>query len=114
MCYLYIQQLIMAAFASLGRTVAPSLFSRRYHCLSARSRGSLTHSRPYRAVHLPKQTGGIPVLLESILFLTLYIKQNTFTKSVVRCEFDDLKIKNVLKKKCFWGAKETFGGLDTP
>ena len=85
----------MAAFTSLGRTVAPSLFTRRYHRLSARSRGSLTHSRPNRAVHLPpqSQTGGIPVLLESILFLTLKIKQNKFTKSVVRCEFDDLQIK---------------------
>ena len=69
----------MAALTSLGRTVAPSLFTRR---LSARSRGSLTHSRPNRAVHLPpqSQTGGIPVLLESILFLTLKIKQNKFTK----------------------------------
>src|SRR4029434_4544826 len=94
MCYLYIQQLIMAAFTSLGRTVAPSLFTRRYR-LSARSRGSLTHSRPNRAVRLPPQskTGGIPVLLETILFLTLKMKQNKFTKSVVRCEFDDLKIK---------------------
>ena len=57
------------------------------------------------------------MLLETILFLTLKIKQNKFTKSVVRCEFDDLKIKNI-----FGGAKETFGwapappkiGLDTP
>src|SRR4029434_1866392 len=59
-----------------------SLFTRRYDRLSARSRGSLTHSRPYRAVHLPpqSQTGGIPVLLQSILFLTLKIKQNKFTK----------------------------------
>ena len=41
------------------------------------------------------------MLLETILFLTLKIKQNKFTKSVVRCEFDDLKIKN---KKYFWGG----------
>ena len=33
--YLYIQQLIMAAFTSFGRTVAASLFTRRYHRLSA-------------------------------------------------------------------------------
>src|SRR4029434_4065369 len=36
----------MADFTSLGRTVAPSLFTtRRYHCLSACSRGSLTHDQ---------------------------------------------------------------------
>ena len=61
----------MADFTSLGRTVAPSLFTtRRYHCLSACSRGSLTHSRPNRALRLPpqSQTGGIPLLLETILF----------------------------------------------
>ena len=46
MLYLYIQQLTMADFTSLGRTVAPSLFTtRRYHCLSACSRGSLTHDQ---------------------------------------------------------------------
>src|SRR4029434_8418509 len=89
--YLYIQQLIMAAFTSLGRTVAPSLFTRRYDrpsgCTLAPSlplslSHSLTPSRPNRAVHLPQQsqTGGIPVLLKSILFLTLKIKQNKFTK----------------------------------
>src|SRR4029434_9005652 len=53
-------------------TLSPSV------CTLAR----LAHSRPNRAVHLPSQsqTGGIPVLLESILFLTLKIKQNKFTK----------------------------------
>src|SRR4029434_10660574 len=83
--YLYIQQLIVAAFTSLGRTVAPSLLTRRYLT-------RLTHSRPNRAVRLTPQshTGGNPVLLKPILFLTLKIKQNNFTKSVVRCEFDDL------------------------
>ena len=87
----------MAAFTSLGRTVALSLFTRRYHRLSARPRGSLTHSFTHdqTAVRLTpqSQTGGIPVLLKTILFLTLKIKQNKFTKSVVRCEFDDLNIK---------------------
>src|SRR4029434_11113467 len=37
------------------------------------------------------------------LFLTLKIKQKKFTKSVDRCEFDDLKIKNIYIF-CFWGG----------
>ena len=52
------------------------------------------------------------MLLETILFLTLKIKQNKFTKSVVRCEFDDLKIKKNIY--IFGGAKETFGGAPAP
>ena len=40
------------------------------------------------------------MLLESILFLTLKIKQNKFTKLFIRCEFDNLKIKI----KTFGGA----------
>ena len=57
------------------------------------------------------QTGGIPVLLETILFLTLKIKQNKFTKSVDRCEFDDLKNIYFL---FLGGLRKLLGGVQPP
>ena len=52
------------------------------------------------------------MLVETILFLTLKMKQNKFTKSVVRCEFDDLKIK--IKFFLGGGSSSPKIGLDTP
>ena len=54
------------------------------------------------------------MLLETILFLNLKNKQNNSTKLVVRCEFDDLKIKKIYIFFVFGGAKETFGGSQLP
>lgn len=53
------------------------------------------------------------MLLETILFLTLKIKQNKFTKSVDRCEFGDLKNIYFLFLG-EGGAKETFGRCPAP